>query len=91
MCWDVCTAMPDAFRRGENENEREQVITSFISEVGVKKEAAKRQTNAANALRQKLKNPSHLIFMKNSHVNHNRTVVSGSLFILFYSFALQLL
>jgi len=84
--------MPDSVRRGENEQERAKVITSFISGVGQKKEAATRQINAANALIQKLKNPSQLVFMKNSHVAQSKTVVSESFITLFsYSFALQLL
>lgn len=71
--------LPDTSRRAESKEERQEVLSSFLSGVDGKKESARCQMNAANALMQKLKNPSQLVFMKNSHVVNNKTVYLSKL------------
>lgn len=77
MFWDACTAMSD--HREENENETERQINLFPTANGDKRDAIKRQSDAANALMGNLRNPSKLVFLRHYHVNHSRTVVSESL------------
>lgn len=77
---DVCTAylFPGASRRGEDESEREQVITTFITGANEKQEAAMRQKKAAEEKAASLGAPHQIVFICRSHVSHSITVVSFS-------------
>lgn len=87
--WDVCTATPGASRRGEDESEREQVITTFITGANEKQEAAKRQRKAAEEKAASLGFPHQIVFIGRSHVSHSITVVSSSSTSLRFSFKYQ--
>lgn len=75
MFLNVFAAMSDAYLNEENKNELDK------SSESERLHAKKRQSNAANALREKLNNPCQKVVMTHSHIEHHR-VVSGSLAIL---------